>query len=134
MSELSKIRDQYHRALSHSSLAHHRWCKEIAAENFQWVLDLAYEAETKVEPKKPHTIADNYGAGDLERARPCMFCEDTVEMENQRDAALNLLWKLVDAITVLSRMTECLSDEYGKKVDVLIELKEQAESLLGGKR
>jgi hypothetical protein len=91
MSELTKIRDYYFKLKQHDTVAYIRDAKNYALENFDFVLSVAYEHETRTDEPKKHTIADNYGAGDLSRLEPCVFCEDYEKIESERDAMYEAL-------------------------------------------
>jgi hypothetical protein len=91
MSELTKIRDCYFQLKQHRTLAYIQDAKNYALNNFEYVLSVAYEHETRQTKPERHTIADNYGAGDLSRMEPCMFCEDYEKIESERDAMYDAL-------------------------------------------
>jgi len=63
-------------------------CRQYAVEHFRSAVCIALEAlEQNTQKEKPkHTIADNYPAGGLTAAEPCMFCEDfeKLQAENER--------------------------------------------------
>lgn len=122
MSEITKIHDEYFKLKQHGTSAYIRDANNFAKDNFEFVLSEAYNHDTHVAPSKEHTIGDNYGAGDLSRMEPCVFCEDYEKIESDKDAlyeackdALDLLRSCGDEHTgIAKRLEKAIAKADGK--------------------
>ena len=76
---LEKLRNQVYGLLGRTKGCNEQ-AEELMVENFSAVADFAMD-NTKPKPKPKHTIADNYPAGGLTKAEPCMFCEDHEQLQ-----------------------------------------------------
>ena len=113
LSELEKIKDRYCKADSHYTRGYKAEAREIATENFWWVLQAAISATEKCEkPTKPkHTIADNYPAGGLTATEPCMFCESSEKLKETNEQLQAENERLQTEITARDQLIEALEGD-----------------------
>lgn len=79
---LQQLQEKVGELHRHGSPSCMRKASSIMRDEFENVLSFALDL-TKPKPKPKHTIADNYPAGGLRAAEPCMYCEDYEKLQEK---------------------------------------------------